>query len=106
MKDVVGGAKVAEPSETHYPSFTYDGPEKIDIPEEGIMEVRYKKVASSEHTRDGKTTHTCTIEVHAITDVESEGDEADEEAPTKNYGKDTEDALDNLAKEKSKSKEY
>jgi hypothetical protein len=90
----------AEVSKEHYPSFHYEGPEKLDIPEEGTMTVRYKKTgSSSSKNADGKERHSCTIEVQAIEEVEGE----EVEAPSHKYN-DSEDALDKLMEEKMKNK--
>lgn len=90
------------PSEKYYPRFTYDSDEEMEFPKEGEMTIYYRKVAHEERTDEkGKTRYSCTIEVRKIESVESE-DEA--EAPAKNRGRDTEDALDALVAAHSKSK--
>lgn len=85
--------------EVYYPEFNFREDSKPEFPEEGVMEIRYRKVRSS-YDKKSKKPYSCTIEVMEI--IEAEGDEEDE-APTK---KDTsaEDALDALAREKMKGK--
>jgi len=83
----------------YYPSLHISGKEELDIPKEGLMTVRYKKVSSSE-SRNEKSgpRYSCTIEVYKI--VSAESDEA--ESPTKRNSE-SEDALDKLMDEKKKS---
>jgi hypothetical protein len=108
-KDRYGGLgspmAVSGPSDSekklHYPTFTYEGPEELDLPEEGILEIRFKKRRETSKVReDGKHWYECEIEVRCICEVESE----EEEAPTR---RDTsaEDALDALAEALGKSRE-
>lgn len=86
----------AEPS--HYPSFHYSGPKELDLPDEGEMTIRFKKVSSSKNESNGKTHHSCTVEVLKIVSVsEAEAEPVRE--------KKTEEALDDLAKEKMAEKE-
>lgn len=86
----------------HYPEFHYSGKEKLDIPHEGVMTIRYKKTSSTmnDNERSGKT-YSCSVEVREVISVESD----DPEAPTKS-NRETEDALDALVAEKKKSEKY
>lgn len=87
-------------SEKYYPRFSYSGDEEIGLPKEGTMVIRYREVAKSEREgRDGEESYTCEIEVREIVSVDG-ADEA--EAPAKNRSKESEDALDNLAKNRKK----
>lgn len=92
-----------------FPSFTYSGPKELDLPEEGTMEIRFRKKRETSSTReDGKHWYECTIEVKCICDVESEAEEAEEEAPTRR-DRSAEEALDALAQalsEKRGNSEY
>ena len=89
-------------SEEYYPEFHYSGEQKLDIPDEGVMEIRYKKTSSSERKgRDGKTRYECSIEVRDILETE-EDDEV--EAPAKS-GSESEDALDEILESLKELKE-
>lgn len=84
-------------SQKSYPSFRYSGPEELDLPDEGTMEVKFKKVSETSSTRpSGKRWYECCIEVQCICEVESD-------EPNSPTSRDTsaEDALDTLAKELS-----
>jgi hypothetical protein len=68
-----------------------------DLPDEGIMTIRFKKVEETISNRGEKEHYSCCIEAREIVDVVEEGS-----APAKSRSRDTEDALDNLAKKYSK----
>jgi hypothetical protein len=85
----------------YYPSFSYDGDEPMDFPDEGVMLVKYKKVSSTKTTRDDKTRYSCTIEVQKIAGVASK---KDPDAPARNLSSESGDALDKLMAEKMKAK--
>lgn len=89
---------VTSETRKYYPSFHHSGEKKLDIPDEGVMTIRYKKVSSSmsESERDGKR-YSCCIEAHEIVSVDGE----EVEAPSKR-SRDAEDALDKLMDEKKK----
>lgn len=83
----------------YYPSFHFTGEEKLDIPHEGEMTIRYKKTSSSmSEGKDGKH-YSCTIEVREIVSVEGK---KGAEAPSKR-DRTAEESLDKLMKEKSES---
>lgn len=85
-------------SEPYYPSFHYDGDKPLDLPKKGKMVIEYVVRSETESTRDGgKEQYSCTIDVKKI--VSAEG--SDKPSPGKSYTKDTEDALDKLAKKRS-----
>jgi len=72
----------AEPSSEgpQYPNFYVDGKEKLPIPDQGTMTIKYKRVAESESTRDGEDPHySCTIEVQKILDCQGEADDGNAE---------------------------
>lgn len=110
LEIVYGGELVpisSKSREKDYPTFTVERDSELDIPEEGVMSIRYRKVRSSESVdKSGDEHYSCTIEVQAIEDVE---EEADEERSSTN---DTADALDELmkkhmtAKKNSKKEKY
>lgn len=86
----------------HYPTIHYEGPEDLNLPDEGEMTVKYKVVETTESERNGKKTYRCTIEIQSIEEV-NEGDDDDaNEAPSKNYD-DASSALDKLVAAMSKS---
>lgn len=94
----------AKSSEKHYPSFTYDGPTELGLPESGTMTIRYKEVRREESKRNGVERYSCTIEVQEILSAKGERDER----PSK-VDKSTEDALDGLMRKrmaKEKSEDY
>lgn len=80
-----------------YPELHVTKDEPIHFPKEGTMVIRYRKVATSE--RDGR--YSCTFEVHELVSVTGD----DPEAPSKR-DKSGEDALDDLAEQKSKERGY
>lgn len=96
--------------EKYYPSVTYDGPNELDLPDEGEMTIRFKKTRTSESDYDGKKRHSCTFEVREILKVDGEKPEVEVEAPAGNSKNDAEEALDTLMKahmeSKAKSKGY
>ena len=102
----MGEMGMAQPSKSDekkkmYPSFHYEGTEPLDLPESGEMTIRFtKKAEEKRKTEDGKTRYSCTVEVNEIVDMDGE----DSEAPAKGGNKESEDALDRLALEKSKKK--
>src|SRR6266508_246518 len=80
--------------EKMYPSFTYEGEEALDLPDDGIMVVEFHTRRESTTTEeDGDKQYSCTVEVRKIKHVEPLKDEQ----PTKPY-KDAEEALDKLAR--------
>lgn len=80
----------------HYPELSVTKDEPIQLPKEGTMVVRYKKVASSE--RDGK--YSCTFEISEIVSVDGE---KEVNAPSKR-DKSGEEALDDLAEKRFKER--
>lgn len=88
-------------SGTTYPRFHYSGPKELDLPDEGEMTIKFRKVSETESKReDGSEWYECSIEVRCICDC---GESEEMEAPTK---RDTsaEEALDTLARALQKSK--
>lgn len=82
----------------YYPELYINHDSPLDIPKEGTMVIRYKKVASSER----EDNYTCTIEVHKLVSVEGEDDV---ETPSKR-DKSAEEALDSIVAAKKKEKGY
>jgi hypothetical protein len=82
-----------------YPAFHYSGEQELDLPSSGIMTVRFKKCASSEsENSEGKEQYSCTVEVLEILSIEAGG-------PKKSSSKETDDALDAIAKKNSEEYE-
>lgn len=81
----------------HYPSlyFTHDKP--VELPEEGTATITFRKIESSENTRDpDDPKYRCEIEVHSI-EVKGDGRKG-----MVNVG----DALKNAMRKKLKQGEY
>lgn len=83
-----------------FPEFTFREKDKPEFPDEGIMEIRFKKVRSAMDLNSAKP-YSCTIEVREIISAEGEKDDR----PSKKYDE-AGPALDKLAAEKSKSSDY
>ena len=98
-----GALPSAMKQEEHYPSLNYDGPQKLDIPEEGVMKIRYRKTRSEERKMGDHEMHSCTIEALEILDVEAMKAETEDDMPAKSHD-DAGAALDRLMEEKMGSK--
>lgn len=83
----------------YYPCFYYSGDESLGLPgKEGTMVIKYREKSKTERQdADGDESYSCEIEVLEI--VSAEADE-----PSKSESKKSEDALDNLLKEKRSAK--
>lgn len=100
------GRKISEPSccapvkeekdRVYYPTVYAETKKPLELPKEGTMVIRFKKVGYSERNEH----HTCEFEVHEIVSVDG-----DVEPPTK---RDTsaDEALDTLADALKKEKGY
>lgn len=71
-----------------YPEVRVTRDEPLDLPKEGTMTIRYKKIESSERGEK----YSCTFEVHEIISAQGEADES----PSKR-DRSSDDALDRLA---------
>lgn len=100
-----GHADMPEMREYDYPSMTYRGPEDLELPEEGVMKIRYRKTRSSESTMGDHTMYECTIEAREILSVKGEKAEAEEDMPAKSRDE-ASGALDKLMEVKMRSKKY
>ena len=79
---------------TYYPSFHYSGDQELALPDEGTMTIRFKRTGMSTNTdRDGEEHYSCSVDVVEIISVGAS------KGAKKSAGKETEDALDALAKE-------
>lgn len=83
--------------EMHYPSLYIDSDKKLDIPDEGTMTIKFKKVGSSTNKpRNGKESHSCTVDVLEISNIKGGKSESKNE--------DSGDALDRVKDEVVKGK--
>lgn len=84
-----------------YPTFRIESDEKPELPHEGTMTIRFKKIASEMREDDeGEAHYSCTIQVHEVIDAYSD----EPEAPAKSHSKETGEALDALRDSKRKAK--
>lgn len=88
----------SEPSgpKEYYPRVTLCETGGLEIPDEGEITLKFKKVRSEEETVDGKKKYRRTLDLVSILDIE----DTSVEEPASNRGKDTENALDKLRDEK------
>jgi hypothetical protein len=91
----------------HYPSFHYSGPEELELPDEGKMEICFSKTSETSRVLpSGKRWYECTIEVKCFGDVEDCGDGGENnDGGDDGPGTDAEKALDTLARALGKEKE-
>jgi len=83
--------------EPDYPTFHYEGKEDLDLPEEGEMTIKFRKVSStSSVNKKGEHRYACTIEVQSVCDVE--GEEEPDEMYSAGSSKESGDALDEIRK--------
>jgi hypothetical protein len=83
-----------EGNDEGYPSFVFYYDEPREFPEEGTMVIKYCVLKSDKDIRRPEDSqHSCTISVEEVVSAEGEKNNS----PTKNYSKESEDALDNLA---------
>lgn len=88
--------------EPDYPSFHYDGKKELDLPDEGEMTIKFRKVSStSSVNKAGEHRYACTIEVRSICDVE-DGDEDD--SPAHGSDRSVSDLLDSLMEKATKER--
>lgn len=88
--------------EKHYPMLHIDTDEPLDLPHEGTMTIRFKKVSSvKREDAEGDAKYSCDIQVHEIIDAYPDEDVT---PPARNRSKETGEALDAL--KASRSKKY
>jgi hypothetical protein len=94
--EMYGGMPTSAPTqmgnEKRYPSFRYEGPKDLDLPDEGTMEIKFRKVSETERKSTGGDRYECCVEVLCICEVEGEDEDETEDAP-----KSAEEALDRIA---------
>lgn len=89
----------AEPeSRTIFPCFHYEGPEELEIPEEGTMTIRYKQTREVSEHKVGKP-HWYECDVTVLEIVSTKGDA---KAPARS-GSESADALDKLMSEREEN---
>jgi len=105
MGMVTGPSPVSgKPREPDYPTFHYDGKKELDLPDEGEMTIKFRKVSStSSVNKEGEHRYACTIEVRTICDVEDH-DEYDN-APAHGSDKSVSDLLDSLMAQAAKDRD-
>lgn len=85
----------------YFPEFTFREDDEPELPDEGVMEIRYRKVRSSVDKK-AKKPYSCTVEVREIISVDGKKEDVND-IPSKSYDE-AGNALDKLASEKAKSK--
>lgn len=100
------GSKIGEPvsmnpsRDVYYPTFTIEEEGDIDLPDEGVMLVKFCKVASSSNQRPGEMKrYSCTVEVKEIVSVKEEN--LDKE-PKRSREQDLDAKMDEVMKSKGK----
>jgi hypothetical protein len=94
--------QLSEPmSKTYYPTFTVEEEGDIDLPDEGVMLVKFCKVRSSSEQRPGETKrYSCTVEVKEIVSVK----EVDiDKAPKRSREQDLDEKMSEVMKGKKSS---
>jgi hypothetical protein len=109
MDDYMGGMVTGpsptsgKPRDPDYPTFHYDGKKELDLPDEGEMTIKFRKVSStSSVNKEGEHRYACTIEVRSVCDVEGE---SDDESPAHGSDKSVSDLLDSLMKKAMEDRE-
>jgi len=103
MGAMVAGPSSDKPREPDYPTFHYDGKKELDLPDEGEMTIKFRKVSStSSVNKSGEHRYACTIEVQSICDVEGADDE--DNAPAHGSDKSVSDLLDSLMEKAMESR--
>jgi hypothetical protein len=91
-----------KPPDKIYPSFRYEGPEELHLPESGKMEIHFLKRSETSRTKPGgQHWYECCIEVRCFGDVESD----EPKSPTTRSSTEAETALDTLARALGKSRD-
>lgn len=64
---------------TYYPSVYFSGPKDLDLPDDGVMTVRFRKNSeSSSRPREGKESYDCSVDVLEILSVKGESESKSE----------------------------
>ena len=87
------GLAVPQSDDARYPVLHYSGPEDLDLPQDGVMTVKYhvKREVSEVDRKTGKHHYDCDIEILSIEKVKGE----EVNAPASS-GSEAADALDKL----------
>jgi len=90
--------EAVNPAEKHYPTLYLDDiGSEMDLPDDGLMTVRFHKTSETTTDREGKKTQCVCIEVQEIVKVKGEAPKEDEKSPG--------EVLDELLAEKQKEGE-
>lgn len=85
--------------EKYYPNLYLDNiADELDLPEDGLMVIRYHKTSETTTDREGEKTQCCSIEVREIVSVKPE-------KSSKNDEKSPGEILDEMLAEKQKDNE-
>lgn len=103
LKTDLGGPLMVYSDSVRYPTIHYSGPKDLDLPQDGLMTIRYhvKRETSEVDRKTGKHHYDCDIEVLSIEKIKSE----EAVAPAKS-GSEAGDALDRLKEELEKGTEH
>lgn len=64
----------------HYPSVYFSGPKDLDLPDDGVMTIRFRKNSeSSSRPREGKESYDCSVDVLEILSVKGESESKSED---------------------------
>lgn len=95
MKSLGGPVAMLDKAEEYYPEFHYRGDKELDIPDEGVMKIRFRKVSEEKRTcNGGEKCFSCSVEVQEILKVE--GHKGTKPPATSGTAKNTEAALDKI----------
>lgn len=86
----------SDPVPVEFPTFHYEGPEELPIPPHGTMVVHYRQIKSVETKTPAGHWYSCDVELKKIISVEKA---KEDEAPSRRDTS-TEDALDELARQR------
>lgn len=69
-----------------YPTVYIDTSEKLDLPDDGEIKFKFKKTDTSYSEHNGKTSYSCTLELHKILDANAETVDEDKKFTLKDIG--------------------
>jgi hypothetical protein len=97
-KSGLAPAEPFKPSEKHYPTIYLDDVAgEIDLPDDGVMTVRFHKTSETTTDREGVKTQCACLEIREIVKVKGEAPKEDDKSPG--------EVLDDLLAEKQKESE-
>lgn len=96
--EVVSDVKIKNEPSVYYPSLHINASESLDMPDEGIAQIKYRLGSVTKTTRDGKTRYSCDLEILGIKPVgeKKKGglSEAIDSIAAKKYSEDSEEGED------------